>query len=70
MLHIPYISMPLALYLLLRLIHRSAEAVIYFLMYAIFIFVPYKTWNIVNCRLKKMTGLPVILIPLTVLLPS
>ncbi|GFI43803.1 hypothetical protein IMSAGC018_01479 [Lachnospiraceae bacterium] len=68
-LYIPDICMSPSLHLFLGLIHRPAKAVIDFLMYSVLIFIPDQIRNVVDCSLKKMAGLPVVLLHLIRLLP-
>ena len=68
--HVPDICMAASFHLLLRLIDRLTEAIIHLLMYPVLILIPDQVRNIVDGRLKKMAGLPVILLDPALLLPS
>ena len=68
--YVPDIGVPLAFHLLFGFVDGPAEAVVYFLMDAVFIFIPDKIGNIIDGSLKIMACLPVIFAHLIVLLPS
>ena len=56
-------------HLLLCLVHRPAEAVIYLLMDPVLILIPDQIRNIIDSSIEEMPGFPEILLLLTDLLP-
>ncbi len=69
LLHIPDIGVPAALYLLLGLVDRLTEAVVYFFMDAVLILVPHQIGNVIDRCFKKVAGFPEIPAHLYGLLP-
>ncbi len=68
--HVPDIGVAPSLHLGLGLVYRSAEAVVHFLMNAVFIFIPDQIRRAVDRSLQVLARLPVVHTAFTALLPT
>ena len=70
LLHVPDIGVALPLNLFLGLAYRLAKAVVHLFVDAVLGFIPDQVGDVVDGLFKEMTGLPVVLLQLTALLPA